>query len=163
MDVTNQLARYVVEAAYDGLPSAVVQEAKRSLLNYLGVAVGGCRHEAVEIALAAVSQFSGPAHAAILGRRERLDPLHAALINGISSHVFDYDDTHRKTVIHPSGPVASAVLARGSGVPPSLCRQQCQTTDSLPPPQGARSVKNPGARGYPNAEAPLLRGAEEAE
>ena len=32
-------------------------------------------------------------------------------MNGISSHVFDFDDTHLKTVIHPAGPVASAILA----------------------------------------------------
>jgi 2-methylcitrate dehydratase PrpD len=35
----------------------------------------------------------------------------AALINGISSHTFDFDDTHLKTIIHPAGPVASAALA----------------------------------------------------
>jgi 2-methylcitrate dehydratase PrpD len=40
-----------------------------------------------------------------------MDVLHAALMNGISSHVFDFDDTHLKTVIHPAGPVASALLA----------------------------------------------------
>ena len=28
------------------------------------------------------------------GAAERLDPLHASLMNGISSHVYDYDDTH---------------------------------------------------------------------
>lgn len=32
-------------------------------------------------------------------------------MNGISSHVLDYDDTYLKTVIHPAGPVASALLA----------------------------------------------------
>src|SRR3546814_1237163 len=37
--------------------------------------------------------------------------LHAALLNGITSHVLDYDDTHLKTIIHPAGPVASALLA----------------------------------------------------
>jgi 2-methylcitrate dehydratase PrpD len=47
----------------------------------------------------------------VLGRPERFDILHAALLNGISSHVFDFDDTHLKTVIHPAGPVASAILA----------------------------------------------------
>ena len=35
----------------------------------------------------------------------------AALLNGITSHTFDYDDTHLKTIIHPAGPVASAALA----------------------------------------------------
>src|ERR671916_1566005 len=27
-----------------------------------------------------------------------------------ASHVFDFDDTHLKTIIHPAGPVASALL-----------------------------------------------------
>src|SRR6202012_5583691 len=46
-----------------------------------------------------------------MGRSEKLDILNAALVNGISSHIFDYDDTHLKTIIHPAGPVASAILA----------------------------------------------------
>jgi 2-methylcitrate dehydratase PrpD len=33
------------------------------------------------------------------------------LLNGISSHIFDFDDTHLRTIIHPAGPVASAILA----------------------------------------------------
>jgi 2-methylcitrate dehydratase PrpD len=49
----------------------------------------------------------------LLGRKERVDMANAALINGISSHTFDFDDTHLKTIIHPAGPVASAALALG--------------------------------------------------
>src|SRR3989442_1725673 len=49
--------------------------------------------------------------ASVLGRRERMDILNASLMNGISSHVFDFDDTHLKTVIHPAGPVVPAILA----------------------------------------------------
>ena len=49
--------------------------------------------------------------ASVLGRVERVDMASAALVNGISSHTFDFDDTHLKTIIHPAGPVASAVLA----------------------------------------------------
>ncbi|VUD75000.1 2-methylcitrate dehydratase [Methylobacterium symbioticum] len=37
--------------------------------------------------------------------------MNAAFLNGVSSHIFDFDDTHLKTVIHPAGPVASAILA----------------------------------------------------
>ena len=47
----------------------------------------------------------------MLGRGDRVDVMLAALMNGITSHTFDFDDTHLKTVIHPSGPVASAILA----------------------------------------------------
>lgn len=111
MDVTATLARYVVSAPADGVPASVRREAVRSFLNWTGCAVGGSRHETVDIALAAVSPFAGKAQAAILGRAERLDALNAALLNGIASHVFDFDDTHLKTIIHPAGPIASAILS----------------------------------------------------
>jgi 2-methylcitrate dehydratase PrpD len=77
----------------------------------LGCAVGASRHEAVDIAIAALAPFSAPEQASVLGRSERVNLFDAALFNGISSHVFDFDDTHLKTVIHPAGPVASAILA----------------------------------------------------
>ena len=35
----------------------------------------------------------------------------AALVNGISSHVLDFDDTDLRTIIHPAGPVAAALFA----------------------------------------------------
>jgi 2-methylcitrate dehydratase PrpD len=109
--VTETLAAYVAGATPEALPAAVRREAARTFLNWAGCAVGGSQHETVDIALAALAPFSGPAEASLLGRSEKLDPLHAALINGISSHVFDFDDTHLRTVIHPAGPVASALLA----------------------------------------------------
>src|SRR5262249_10400047 len=55
----------------------------------------------------------------VLGRGERLDPLHASLMNGISSHVYDYDDTTPKNYIHPTSPVASALFAYASVHPVS--------------------------------------------
>lgn len=109
--VTRALAHYVVGVRAGQLPAPVRREAIRTFLNWLGCGIGGSRHEAVRIAIAALSPFSGPPQASILARSERLDVLHAALVNGISSHVLDFDDTHLRTVIHPAGPVASAILA----------------------------------------------------
>ena len=111
MEVTKTLAEFVVASRYADIPAKIRHEATRSVLNWLGCAVGGSQHPAIDIALSALAPFSGPAQASVLGRSERLDIMHAALVNGISSHVFDFDDTHLKTVIHPSGPVASALLA----------------------------------------------------
>ncbi len=110
MEVTRTLARYVVNSKLADIPADVRREAVRSVVNWLGCAVGSCRHEAVDCALAAIAPFSGPAQASILGREEKVDIMHAALLNGISSHVFDFDDTHLKTIIHPAGPVASAIF-----------------------------------------------------
>jgi 2-methylcitrate dehydratase PrpD len=109
--VTDILARYIVAAKYEDLPENVRKEGIRTLLNWVGVAIGGSHHETVDIAASALAPFSGPPQASLLGRRERFDAMNAAFINGVSSHIFDYDDTHLKTIIHPAGPVASAILA----------------------------------------------------
>ncbi|MBI4203728.1 MAG: MmgE/PrpD family protein [Betaproteobacteria bacterium] len=110
MAITRTLARRLVASRYEDIPEAVRHEAARALLNWLGCAIGSSRHETVECALGAVAPFSGPPQAAVPGRRERLDILHAALVNGISSHVLDFDDTHARA-IHPSAPVLPALLA----------------------------------------------------
>jgi 2-methylcitrate dehydratase PrpD len=110
-NVTRGLAHFLVTARYDDLPANVRKEGVRTLLNWVGVAIGGSHHQTVDIAVAALAPFSGPAQASLFGRRERFDIMNAAFINGVSSHIFDYDDTHLKTIIHPAGPVASAILA----------------------------------------------------
>src|SRR3984893_9001124 len=111
MEITRTLARFVVDHKSSDVPQPVRHEAARSFLNWVGCAVGASRHETVGCALAALAEFSGPAEATVLGRRDRLDIMQAALMNGITSHTFDFDDTHLKTVIHPAGPVAAAILA----------------------------------------------------
>ncbi len=108
---TLALACFVRASRVDAIPEPVLHEAKRAILNWTGCAIGASRHPTVDRAMAALTPFFGPAQATVFGRPERIDALHAALINGIASHTFDFDDTHLKTVIHPAGPVASAILA----------------------------------------------------
>lgn len=108
---TRFLADYVVSSRWQDLPADVILEAKRSFLNWLGVAIGASGHPTVDIALGIADAFGGPQQASVLGRTRRTDALNAAFVNGISSHVFDFDDTHLRTIIHPSGPVAAAALA----------------------------------------------------
>jgi 2-methylcitrate dehydratase PrpD len=117
MEVTRTLAKFIVGHKYADIPQKVRHEAARSFLNWVGCAVGASRHETVERALAALNEFSGPREATVLGRGDRLDIMLAALMNGTTSHTFDFDDTHLKTVIHPSGPVASAILALAERAP----------------------------------------------
>ncbi len=72
----------------------------------IGIADNNYQHNAL-------SAFYGEPKCTLLGQRGKLktDPQHAALLNGIASHVLDYDDTHLDKFIHPTGPVASALLA----------------------------------------------------
>jgi len=111
---TKALASYVVKNRWEDIPEDVHHEAKRALINVIGCAIGGGPHPAVTAAIRALSPFSGERTASIVGRPERLDPLHASLMNGISSHVEDYDDTTPKNYSHTSSPVSSALLAYAS-------------------------------------------------
>ncbi len=108
---TAALAGYVAESGFEAVPADVRREAKRAILNYLGCALGGCREPAVDIAVEVLAPYSGKPASGLLGRAERFDALNAALLNGIASHVHEYDDTTPKNYIHPSPPVASALFA----------------------------------------------------
>jgi len=109
--VTQILAKFVAGHPSKGWSDAVDHEAHRTFLNWAACAIGAARHESAAAAIAAMKMLEPPPQASVLGRSEKLDMAGAALVNGITSHTFDFDDTHLRTVIHPAGPVASAILA----------------------------------------------------
>jgi 2-methylcitrate dehydratase PrpD len=111
MQVTERLARFLVAHRPEDVPERVRHEAKRSVVNFFATALGGCRNEAVEILLAALGESFGPPHATVIGRSERTDWLSATFLNAVSSNVLDFDDTHLRTVIHPTAPVAPGLFA----------------------------------------------------
>ncbi len=111
--VTEMLAKFAIEHPSKGWSDSVDQEAHRTFANWAGCAIGPSTHETMVAALGAVMELAPAGQASILGRKEKVDIANAALLNGISSHTFDFDDTHLKTIIHPAGPVAPAVLALG--------------------------------------------------
>lgn len=125
---TQTLATWTSTLTYSSLPPSVIQAAIRSFYNWTGCTVGGSAHPASTIAHDALSSFFGSPTSTVLGSSSgssptgpgpgsgstqptKTDAQHAALLNGIASHVHDYDDTHLETIIHPTGPVAAAVLA----------------------------------------------------
>jgi 2-methylcitrate dehydratase PrpD len=109
--VTQSLAHYVVATRWEDVPSPVRHQAKRSLMNFFAVALAGCRTGPVEIALRSLAEFSGGKQATLVGRTERIDALSAAFLNAAGANVYDFCDTHLRTVIHPSAPVVPALLA----------------------------------------------------
>jgi len=109
--ITRQLADFIATSRWNDVPQEVRHEGARAVLNWLGCAIAGCRDDTVERLLATLREFAGKPQATLLGRGERLDALSAACINGTASNRLDFDDTHLRTVIHPTVPVAAALLA----------------------------------------------------
>jgi len=109
--LTQELADKIATFPLDAIPEQVLHEAKRSFLNWLGVAVGASHHPSMDMALNVAASLGSASQASILGRGVKTDLLFATLLNGMSSHIFDYDDTFLDTILHPSAPVFPALLA----------------------------------------------------
>ena len=119
MSVTEALAEYVTHST--SKPFRATCATKRSAPSSTTWAARSAAavEPALDVAIETLAPFSGNATACVLGRAERFDALHAALLNGIGSHVHEYDDTLPKNYIHPSVPVASALFAYASANPVS--------------------------------------------
>ncbi|MDP2859431.1 MAG: MmgE/PrpD family protein [Bacillota bacterium] len=110
---TMELAERIVATPLESIPGPALVEAKRSLLNWVGVAIGAAQHPMVDMVLRVGRLHGAREDATVLGRGTKTDMFTAALANGISSHILDYDDTLLDTVLHPSAPVFPALLAYG--------------------------------------------------
>ncbi|KAF7871699.1 hypothetical protein EAF04_003806 [Stromatinia cepivora] len=110
---TAYLASWAHGLKYSDLPPDVIRAAVRSFYNWTGCAIGGSNHPGTTIAYTSLSPFSGTPSASLLNHKgsHRVDAQHTALLNGIAPHVHDFDDTHLDTIIHLTGPVATALPA----------------------------------------------------
>ncbi|HTZ78136.1 MAG TPA: MmgE/PrpD family protein [Stellaceae bacterium] len=108
--VGETLARFVARSRWEEIDPALRHEAKRSLLNFIGTAIGSARDPAIEDLVAVLAPFAGGG-STVLGRRERPDAMTAAFVNAVAGNLLDYDDTHLPTVIHPTACVAPPLLA----------------------------------------------------
>lgn len=111
--VTKQLVKNLLKTKMSDIPEEVKLHGKKSLYNWMGLAIGAANHPSVDMVLGLKEDIGSAEQVSVFGRTEKVDLLLGSLINGMSSHIFDYDDTHLDTIHHPSGPVAPVVLALG--------------------------------------------------
>jgi 2-methylcitrate dehydratase PrpD len=109
---TQDLAAFLARFTYDDLPPAVVAEARRGILDWLGCALAGSRHPTLDKLSAALAENGSASGATVFARKTRLSHTDAALVNGQMAHLLDYDDTHMDGVIlHASSPVLAALFS----------------------------------------------------
>ena len=111
MKVTEQLARYAIETSYKSFPKEVVHQAKRCILDLMGVALGGANQPLGKILVKMVNDFGGKPQATVWGHGVKTSVMNAALVNGAIAHALDFDDTHTGSLGHPSAPIVPAALA----------------------------------------------------
>lgn len=109
--ITQLIAEFVYATEWVDLPEEVRHQTKRALVNYFAVALAGCRDPDIETAVKLLSALNPGGQGGLVGRSESVGMLDAAALNAMSANVYDFDDTHIPTIIHPTGPVASALFA----------------------------------------------------
>jgi 2-methylcitrate dehydratase PrpD len=119
INASQKLAQFVHTTHWQDVPAAVRHEALRSLMNYFAVALAACSDPTIDKALRVMQPFRAGDAATLIGRRERFDMLHAAAINAMAANVYDFDDTHIPTIVHPTAPVAAALFALAQTQPVS--------------------------------------------
>ena len=90
--MTGELARFLAESRWEDIPAAARKEAKRAILNIAGCVLAGRADPAVRIL------------------RDTF-PEDDALIDAAAATAQDYDDTHLRTVIHVTPPLAGALFS----------------------------------------------------
>lgn len=109
--VTKELARWIAEAPQLAEEARTITSARHALLDWMGVTLAGTSEPAPRIVMADLLADSLGGDCALIGQSHRTNAPFAALINGVASHVLDFDDINKMMRGHPSVTVIPAVLA----------------------------------------------------
>jgi 2-methylcitrate dehydratase PrpD len=118
--LTNYAATFVIQTKYENIPPEVIELGKKSILDGLGLALAGARAESGPISRKFIEQSGvGNEKATIIGTAQKTSARFAALVNGISIHADDFDDTQLAAakdrvyglLMHPTVPVLPAIFA----------------------------------------------------
>lgn len=113
MAVPEKLTRHLAEAIVASDPLADAQAvtiARTALIDLFACVLGGADDRSTQILIDTFTPGTSGT-AAIIGRELRTDAFTAALINGHSGHVLDYDDVHGSVRGHPTVAIIPALLA----------------------------------------------------
>jgi 2-methylcitrate dehydratase PrpD len=91
--LTEYVAAFVVNTGFDAIPADVIELGKKSMLDGFGLALAGTRAQTGPLALAYLDLEGSRGAATLIGTKRRTSVQLAALVNGISIHADDFDDT----------------------------------------------------------------------
>jgi 2-methylcitrate dehydratase PrpD len=110
--LTGRVADFAVATRYEDIPPEALRLGNKALLDCLGLALAGSRADGADILRNHIAQLGcANKSSTLFGTAMRAPARFAALANATAMHADDYDDTHNPSRIHPSAPVAAALLA----------------------------------------------------
>lgn len=111
-NLTAALADFVANLEYEDLPAAVVQQAKRVLMDAVGCALAAYKEDKRKAGVVdrIVQQYGAAPQATVIGG-EKSHASIVALANGMLINAADNDDTHKRALLHVASVVVPAALA----------------------------------------------------
>lgn len=106
--LTSRLAKWAVGAKSKDFPDDVRASAGRAILDTLGVTAAGAAHKKVAALAQSFPQVQG---GCLTATGHMFEASHAATVNGMAAHVWDFDDNSYTGMIHGSAIVLPAILA----------------------------------------------------
>jgi 2-methylcitrate dehydratase PrpD len=113
---TRGLSQFITGNSYRDLPPEVVTAAKFAILDFIGVTMAGSQDPSGRIISELVKENQSAPEATVIGQRYQASISLAALANGSTGHVLDYDDCldfPDVGLAHPTTGIFPAVLAVG--------------------------------------------------
>lgn len=107
--MTDQFIQHLQSICKDSITPEIWHQARRTLLDYLCVTVAGANvFRKKEFAY--LDSLCETGDATIIGLNRKASMQTAALLNGMSAHVIELDDGHRRGALHVGATVFSALL-----------------------------------------------------
>jgi 2-methylcitrate dehydratase PrpD len=92
MGTTESLAQWIVATSYADIPAAAYEQAKKSILDFLGTAIQGSTTELGRMIADFTEEQGGTPQARVIGTKIRTAAASAAFANGALGHAEDFDD-----------------------------------------------------------------------
>ena len=108
--ITEHFIKDLCELLHVQFDQSIYEQAKKSLLDYLGVTIAGSQMIKSKISKLYDDIAKDTDIISLIGLNKKTGVLEAALINGINSHVAELDDGERFGMFHPGAPLFSALL-----------------------------------------------------
>jgi len=110
--ISSIYADFVVRTRFEDLTAEVVQQAKKVILDLIGVSLAGYKSMAFpKMVVDYVLELGGKPEATVIQAKRKVPAVHAALANASCAHALDMDDGHRFAASHPGAVVIPAAIA----------------------------------------------------
>lgn len=109
-DVLSDISDWINSFGAEAIPNNVADALKKCILDTEGVMIAGRLHEVSRHASKYIELEESAGASSLIGGGTT-SARNAAFVNGVSAHVYDYDDTSYAGIVHASSIVWSAALA----------------------------------------------------